>query len=112
MKTPHTIAKLEKREFWANHVKKWRDSGLTQADYCQQHQLKSHQLTYWKQVFQDVPSVNNTDSSKNAFIAVQVTQPTHLHEQSLVIELPNGSRITGIHESNLNVVQAIIRWTS
>ncbi len=35
------------REFWARHVKRWRDSGLTQAQYCRRHRLLKGTLGYW-----------------------------------------------------------------
>ena len=36
-----------RREFWARHVQAWRDSGLTQVAYCQQHELKPKAFAYW-----------------------------------------------------------------
>lgn len=36
-----------RRESWARHVQAWRDSGLTQVAYCQQHELKPKALAYW-----------------------------------------------------------------
>lgn len=42
METMHT-----RRESWARHVQAWRDSGLTQVAYCQQHELKPKALAYW-----------------------------------------------------------------
>lgn len=37
----------ERRAFWVGHVQAWRDSGLTQIAYCQQHDLKPKALAYW-----------------------------------------------------------------
>lgn len=37
----------ERRAFWVGHVQAWRDSGLTQVAYCQQHDLKPKALAYW-----------------------------------------------------------------
>ena len=36
-----------RRQAWAQHVQAWRDSGLTQVAYCQQHELKPKALAYW-----------------------------------------------------------------
>lgn len=38
----------EKRRFWNGHIEGWQDSGLTQTDYCRQHNLIHHRFTYWK----------------------------------------------------------------
>ncbi len=35
------------REFWTHHVKSWRASGLTQAQYCRRHRLLKGTLGYW-----------------------------------------------------------------
>ena len=41
----------EKRQFWKQQIQQWKDSGLTQIEFCRLHNLKSHQLTYWKKRF-------------------------------------------------------------
>jgi len=35
------------REFWTCHVESWRDSGLTQIEYCRRHRLPKGTLGYW-----------------------------------------------------------------
>ncbi len=37
----------QKRKFWQAHVKAWRESSLSQAEYCCRQGLKSHSLSYW-----------------------------------------------------------------
>ena len=37
-----------KQESWKSHVEAWRTSGLSQVDYCRQHDLSRHRFTYWK----------------------------------------------------------------
>lgn len=32
---------------WADHLKKWRQSGLTRLEYCRKSGVKDHQLRYW-----------------------------------------------------------------
>jgi len=41
----------QKRSFWKQHIESWRESGLAQNAYCLRHDLKPHQLTYWKKRF-------------------------------------------------------------
>jgi len=38
----------QKRTFWKQHIDSWQETGLTQAEYCRRHNLKHHQLVYWK----------------------------------------------------------------
>ncbi len=35
------------REFWMGHAQTWRESGMTQGAYCEQHGLKLSTLGYW-----------------------------------------------------------------
>jgi len=42
----------EKRRFWEQQIEQWKNSGLTQIEFCRLHNLKPHQLTYWKKRFQ------------------------------------------------------------
>ena len=44
----------EKRRFWKQQIQQWKDSGLTQIEFCRLHNLKPHQLTYWKNRFKPV----------------------------------------------------------
>lgn len=33
--------------FWLRHVRGWRDSGLTQVQYCERHRIALSSLRYW-----------------------------------------------------------------
>ena len=37
----------QKRKFWQAHIEAWKDSNLSQAEYCRKHRLKTHRLCYW-----------------------------------------------------------------
>lgn len=37
----------ERRLFWAEHVRQWQTSGLSQRAYCRQHNLIPRKFTYW-----------------------------------------------------------------
>ena len=41
----------QKRSYWKQHIDNWQETGLTQAEYCRRHNLKHHQLVYWKKRF-------------------------------------------------------------
>jgi len=43
MKTTKT-----KKEIWIKRIQDWRNSGLSQVEYCRQENIKLHQLTHWK----------------------------------------------------------------
>ena len=41
----------QKHTYWRQHIDSWQETGLTQAEYCRRHNLKHHQLVYWKKRF-------------------------------------------------------------
>ncbi|MGB5620557.1 MAG: hypothetical protein WBM78_27195 [Desulfobacterales bacterium] len=41
----------QKRSYWKQQIDCWQETGLTQAEYCRRHNLKHHQLVYWKKRF-------------------------------------------------------------
>ena len=51
----HELSRAEqleqKRSYWKQHIDSWQQTGLTQIEYCRQHNLKHHQLVYWKKRF-------------------------------------------------------------
>ena len=41
----------QKRSYWKHHIESWQQTGLTQTEYCRRHNLRHHQLVYWKKRF-------------------------------------------------------------
>lgn len=41
----------ELQKFWQSHLDKWKRSGVRQAVYCRENNLKNRQFTYWKRKF-------------------------------------------------------------
>ena len=35
------------RQFWLNHVQRWKHSGLSKAAYCEQHKIKAGSFYNW-----------------------------------------------------------------
>lgn len=64
------------REFWEKHIKIWKSSGLTKAEYCRQNSLGVHSFSNWynrlkKPInsisFVEVPFKENHIQSKEIF---------------------------------------------
>lgn len=36
-----------RKQLWQTHIKSLESSGLSRAEYCRQHQISYHSLTYW-----------------------------------------------------------------
>jgi inorganic triphosphatase YgiF len=56
---------------WQRHVEAWRESGLSQADYCHQHGLNRKTFSLWTRRDQGDPSMARDTSLE--LIAVQVS---------------------------------------
>jgi hypothetical protein len=41
-------ARTGRGRFWQRHLQQWRQSGLSQAQYCRQHQLRPGTFGWWK----------------------------------------------------------------
>jgi hypothetical protein len=37
-----------KQEYWNQHIEDWKESSLTQTQYCQEQELKLPTFQYWK----------------------------------------------------------------
>ena len=46
--SPEELDPKDKRKFWEDHIQAWHESGLTQAEYCRQNNLKNHRWWYWR----------------------------------------------------------------
>ena len=37
----------EKARIWTGHIEAWKNSGLSQVEYCREKNLSRHRFTYW-----------------------------------------------------------------
>ncbi|CAA0093648.1 IS66 family insertion sequence element accessory protein TnpA [Zhongshania aliphaticivorans] len=42
------MSTINKSQFWQDHITAWQGSGLSQAAYCKQHEIKFHNFAYWR----------------------------------------------------------------
>ena len=48
-----------RRRSWREHVRKWQESGLTQAEYCRRNGIDRWRMLYWKKRFsQSEPEIS------------------------------------------------------
>ena len=38
----------ERHRFWEHHLREWRSSGLSQAEYCRRNNVNAKSFLYWK----------------------------------------------------------------
>jgi len=67
-----------KRDYWNHHIERWQESGLSQSDYCREHDLKDHQFVYWKKriIQREETAVKFVSLDSNLFTTKQSMQGT------------------------------------
>ncbi len=43
-----SVYKAEKRQFWGEHIEKWKTGGLSQVEYCHRNGINIKSFRYWK----------------------------------------------------------------
>jgi hypothetical protein len=80
----------QKRIYWKQHIDSWQQTGLTQVEYCRQHNLKHHQLVYWKKRF--LKTETNV-----SFVSLKLEDlleiPTRQDQASLTLVISNQFKI-------------------
>ena len=91
-------------QFWPDHVSKWHDSGLSQANYCRQHGLCQNSFSYHK--LKSSTGLMLTKGDSAGFMRVQVRPQPQYHEP-LTLHFANGARLTGIAENNMEMIKQL-----
>lgn len=88
--------------FWESHINAWKETSLSQAAYCHEHELQIHRFGYWKRklISTNVPAV-----SEQSF--VQLSPVSYSVDSTLSLQLPNQLRIEGITSDNLYLVKEL-----
>jgi len=80
--------------FWHAHVKAMKHSGLSRAEYCRQHELSYHAMTYWSRKIQ---RPNRTPNSTLVPVPMHQVQQLTVARQPLRLHLA-GQRYIEINE--------------
>ncbi len=67
---------------WCDRLRQWQESSPTQTGWCQQNNLNSHQLSYWKRKFRD-------QSSRGKLVPLSMTPETS-RLTTVTVTLPSG----------------------
>ena len=72
----------DKAAYWQQHFTDWQQSGLSQSDYCKQHELTLSSFGYWRQ------RLKASTSAGAKLIPLNVSRPTLIN-----VYFPSGIRI-------------------
>ena len=78
---------------WRRHVEAWRESGLSQADYCRQQGLNSKTFSTWtRRVRRELTRIKDAPLQ---VIPVQVAPsvPATPTQASVVLRFPHGAQL-------------------
>jgi hypothetical protein len=104
---PSRTAEPNQESYWREQFACWRESGLSQSEYCQQAQLSRHRFKYWRRKLEPT-SLQKRRSKKrdSGFVPVQVR--TTSAETGLSLSLPNGMVLRGIDAGNVELVKQLV----
>ena len=75
------------RRFYQKHIELWRQSQLSQVEYCRQNQIIPHRFTYWKRRLDD-------SLAGPSFVPVPfVPQPIGCSSSKIDLVTPDGFKI-------------------
>ena len=95
-------------DFWQLHIVQWQASGLSQASYCRQESLVTHQFRYWKDKFLADHDLADL-APKAGFARVQLVTPVATSvSPSLSLCFRDGTQITGIAQNNMVLIKQLI----
>jgi hypothetical protein len=77
---------------WKTHLESWKNSGLSQAEYCKRNNLKPVTFSYWK------CRQKNEANQSSGFVAVNIpktiAKSKYNASDSFRIDLPDGMKLT------------------
>ena len=102
------MATPNRQRFWQRHIKQWQSSGLNQAQYCKQHNLKESALSYHKCRQQlsnhDICAISPV--KKIGFIQLPAPELLPL-PAPLTLHFQGDLSLSGITSSNVSLVKQL-----
>ena len=98
MKNYEELNPDQKKEFWSNHIRHFRKSGLSQKKYCEQENL-----SYWS--FRTWYYKTSPETAETKFIRVNSFKPEERPASKIIMSLRGKIQI----EFNENISEEILR---
>ncbi len=100
------IRSAQKYRYWQEHLEHWRQSGLSQAEYCRQNGLTPRRWNYWKKsIARKIPGAGVS------FVPVQLSSslPVPVTKSNLSLFTSNGYKVeVGIGFDPITLKQLIL----
>jgi hypothetical protein len=96
------------RENWKQEmfslIKKWKESGTNQKDFCDRHDITLHAFYYWLRKYKQA-----NQYSENRFMPVEIVPPGNDARGEIQIHYPNGVLITLDKSVSISRIRALIK---
>lgn len=79
-----TKPRKQKSDFWKNHINQWENSGLSQQEYCNRHNLALSTFGYWKR------KTRKSDIDTIQFYPLLASAPVPPEHHNLTLCLQDG----------------------
>ena len=97
----------QKRKYWQQNIEAWKQSQLTQSEYCKQHNLSLASFGYWRTRINQASNKNTTCNNKK-LIPVNVSRSS----MSVNLYLPLSIRLKVPADALDNVLPVVYRLAS
>lgn len=82
------------KQQWRAYVRALIQSGMNRAEYCRQHDLSYHALTYWQRKIEQDKTIGESQALVPVTFQVEPVRPSRAFNQAeLHVILPNELRI-------------------
>lgn len=99
------MTSTERQQYWQQQVAEWQASQLSGAAFCKQQAVSYHAFVYWrKRITQAELPLKSTGTG-----FAKVTPVSDRRSGELVLSLPGGVSIMGLHAGNVELLGAILR---
>jgi hypothetical protein len=87
---PRGLKSAQKYRFWQEHLERWRQSGLSQIEYCRQNGIKPRRWNYWKKNL-----TRKSNEANISFVPVQLSSslPVPINRSNLNLFTSNGYKV-------------------
>ena len=95
-------------EIWFKHIDAWKQTGISQAEYCRKHNLRPNQFWYWKAKLQGRSGNTSIQSVTSGFAVAQFETFTTEPNQGLSVTLPDGTKVNDINAVNIHLAAQLL----
>jgi hypothetical protein len=100
----------ERANVWQQHITDWQIAGVSGNAYCKQQSLVYHQFVYWRRKFAAAEDTLKQEQVTKGFARVVSAPGASIGgADGLMITLPGGVSITGLHANNIELLGAVLR---